>query len=169
MPSPWGFALFHYGRWVPLGPGAAYYPHYHANPDYLRRINRMDTRDPGRIEFQHPPAFGNYANRGAALYNPASAISHGEQVKHYARPVPQEMFGHARPVGQQLPEVVKPQFTPHPAPAPQGAHVPAPGFHLQGGQDFTPQQPQQFHQQQMPQGFAPQGQQGNQRGSQFPP
>ncbi|MDR3505618.1 MAG: FecR domain-containing protein [Acidocella sp.] len=147
--------------WVPLGPGEAYYPHYHTNQDYLRRINRFDMRDPGRVDFQHPPTFGNYANRGAALYGPASGISHGEQAGHYAKPVPYEMFGQARPVGQQFPEAVRPQFTPHSAPAP------TPGFHQQQG--FTPQPqmqplpgqhgtPQQFHQQ-TPGGFAPQGQQ----------
>ena len=153
--------------WVPLGPDEAYYPHYHADRDYFRRINRMDTRDPGRLDFDHPPAFGNYTNRGAALYGPASAISHGEQVRHYAQPVPHEMFGQARPVGQQLPEGVRPQFTPRPAPAPQGARMPAPGFHPQGGQGFAPQgqqQPyhpqgqQQFHPQQMPQVVTPQEQ-----------
>ncbi len=129
--------------WVPLGPGEAYYPHYHADNDYWRRINHWDTRDPGRIDFDHPPGFDIYANRGAALYGPASGISHGEPVGHYAKPVPHEMSGQARPVGQELHESVRPQFTPRPPPAP--------GFHPQGGQ--------QFHQQQMPRVVTPQEQQ----------
>lgn len=157
--------------WVPLGPGEAYYPHYHADQDYMRRINRFDTRDPGQVDFQHPPAFGNYANRGAALYGPASAISHGGQVGHYAKPVPHEMSGQARPMGQQFPEAVRPQFTPHSAPAfhqqsptpqtqsPPGQHGTPQPFHQQTPEGFAPQGQPQFHQQQMPQVVTPQEQQ----------
>ncbi len=157
--------------WVPLGPGEAYYPHYHADQDYMRRINRFDMRNPGQADFQHPPAFEHYANHGAALYGPASAISHGEEARHFAKPVPHEMFGQAQPVGRQFPEAVQPQFTPHAAPAPvfhppqniaPQPRTPPAGqqqFHQQIPGVFAPQGQQPFHQQPMPQVITPQEQQ----------
>ena len=135
--------------WVPLGPDEPYYPHYRCPPDYLRRVNGLEVRDPGHVDFDHPPGFEHYVNHGAALYGPARGFAQGEQVRHYAQPVPHAMFGQAQPVGRQFPQQMRPQFTPHPAPAPEGHGITPPG------QGFHPQQQGPQHQPQMPQVITP--------------
>ena len=79
---------------VPLAPGEPYYPAYHANPAYLRRINQGDVRhfDPA---MHRPPAPGEFANRRAATYMPASAMAHGASAASFGRPVAPGMFGQA--------------------------------------------------------------------------
>ena len=57
--------------WVPLAPGEPFYPAYHADPAYLRRINRGDVRDfdPATHRELAP---GDFVNRQAATYIPAA-------------------------------------------------------------------------------------------------
>ena len=142
--------------WVPLAPGEAYYPSYHADPDYLRRINRVDVRNYTQINEHNTVIINNYANRGGATYVPASAMAHGEQVGRYARPVPDDMFAHARPVQGDFNQVLRPDIShreaaaPHPSdfaqrrdvPPPVISHAPVPeGFRQPGGaghENFVP-------------------------------
>jgi hypothetical protein len=135
--------------WVPLGPGEAYYPSYHADPDYLRRINRVDVRNYTQINIHNTTIINNYANRRAATYIPASAMARGESVSHFGHPVPDQMFTQARPVQGNFNQALKPDISRHAAPAPhptdfaQRHNVPAsivshapmqPGIHPQGAE-----------------------------------
>ena len=63
--------------WVPLAPGEPFYPAYHADLAYLRRINQGDVRhfDPA---MHPPPVSGDFVNRGAATYIPVHAMAHGD-------------------------------------------------------------------------------------------
>lgn len=135
--------------WVPLGPGEAYYPSYHADPDYIRRINRVDVRNYTHIDIHNTTVINNYANRRAATYIPASAMARGEPVSHFGHPVPENMFAHARPVQGNFNQALRPDISHRAAPAPhqtdfsQRRNVPAPivshapvqpGIRPQGGQ-----------------------------------
>jgi hypothetical protein len=145
--------------WVPLAPGEAYYPTYHASPAYIRQINIINTRhfDPDGPR----PDFAHYADRGAATYIPADAMARGAAVSHYGHPVPAEMFSQARPVeGAAFNQAVRPNMTPRPAAAPHPSafadhpaalapsrpgeepgitRPPAPGLHVQGAMVRPPE------------------------------
>jgi hypothetical protein len=117
---------------VPLGPGEAYYPSYHADPDYIRRINRVDVRNYTQINIHNTTIINNYANRRAATYIPASAMARGEPVSHFGHPVPDQMFSQARPVQGNFNQALRPDISHRAAPAPhptdfaQRRNVPAP-------------------------------------------
>jgi hypothetical protein len=103
--------------WVPLAPGEPFYPAYHADRAYLRRINQGDVRhfDPAAHQRLVP---GNFVNRWAATYIPASAMAHGASVAYSGRPVTPEMFGHVHPLGS-FPPTLHPDIRHQPAAAPQ--------------------------------------------------
>ena len=128
--------------WVPLAPGEAYYPSYHADPDYLRRINRVDVRNYTQINVHNTVIFNNYANRHAATYIPGATMARGESVTHFGHAVPEGMFAQARPVQGNFNEALRPNFAPHEAAAPhltdfaQRRDVPPP---VVSHQPFTPQ------------------------------
>ncbi len=166
--EPWGFAPFHYGRWIdgggrwgwvpaaayapgdyeqpvyapavvgffglgagvaitaailasgnvgwlPLGPNEAYYPGYHADPDYLRRMNHGDVRN---FAGGQPVPFDHYANRRAATYIPAADMARGAAVGHFGHPLQPGMFAQARPAGQIFNQAVRPNYAPPHAAAP---------------------------------------------------
>jgi hypothetical protein len=104
--------------WVPLAPGEAYYPSYHADPDYMRRINRVDVRNFTQINVHNTTVINNYANRRAATYIPGAAMARGESVAHYGHAVPEGMFAQARPVQGNFNEALRPNFAPRAAAAP---------------------------------------------------
>jgi hypothetical protein len=104
--------------WVPLAPGEAYYPGYHADPDYMRRINRVDVRDYRQINVHDSMDFNTYANRHAATYIPGAAMARGESVARYGHAVPEGMFGQVRPVQGNVSQALRPDFAPHEAAAP---------------------------------------------------
>jgi hypothetical protein len=178
--EPWGFAPFHYGRWiqdggrwgwcpasaygggdvgwVPLGPGEAYHPYYHADPHYIQQINRVDVRDYQHItinNIHNTTIINNYANHNGATYIQASDMARGESVRHYGHPVTGQMFAQARPVeGGAFNQGIRPDYAPRAAEAPrptdfaQRRDIPAPeisrqpfqpGFRPQGGAPMRPQ------------------------------
>jgi hypothetical protein len=102
--------------WVPLAPGEPFYPVYHADPAYLRRINQGDVRhfDPATHQ---PPAPGDFVNRRAATYIPASAMARGSSVASSGRPVTPEMLGQAHQLGN-FTQTLHLQITHQPAAAP---------------------------------------------------
>jgi hypothetical protein len=110
--------------WVPLAPGEPYYPAYHANPAYLRRINQGDVRhfDPAA---HRPPAPGDFANRRAATYMPAAAMAHGSSTTSFGRPVTPGMFGQAHRFDNFAP-ALRPDITHRPAAAPRPSGFAAP-------------------------------------------
>ncbi len=121
--------------WVPLGPNEPYYPPYRTSPDYVRRINYVNVRDINNVHVSNnyyggtDP--GHFANRRAATFVPAAAMSRGEPVARYGKPVPAADFANARPInpgaahpaaGQpdfRLPTAAAPMAHEHPGVAPQ--------------------------------------------------
>jgi len=130
--------------WVPLAPGEAYYPPYHVDRDYIQRINRVDVHNYTQINIHNTTIINNYANRRAAIYVPASAMTHGDPVGHYGHAMPADMFAKARPIeaGGGFNQALRPAYQPRAAepphltdfaerrdvPAPVMSHAPAP-FH----------------------------------------
>ncbi len=106
--------------WVPLGPGEPYYPHYHADPAYIQRINRIDVRNINVVNIHNTTVINNYVNRNAAYYAPASVIAHGQPVRSYGHPMTPQMFAQARPVGEagHFNQAIQPQYQHHAAPPP---------------------------------------------------
>ena len=106
--------------WVPLGPGEPYYPHYHADPAYIQRINRIDVRNINVVNIHKTTVINNYVNRNAAYYAPASVIAHGQPVRDYGHPLTAQQFAQARPVGEAVHfnQAIRPQYQHPAAPAP---------------------------------------------------
>jgi hypothetical protein len=144
--------------WVPLGPGEAYHPYYHADPHYIQQINRVDVRDYQHItinNIHNTTIINNYANHNGATYIQASDMARGESVRHYGHPVTGQMFAQARPVeGSAFNQGIRPDYAPRAAEAPrptdfaQRHDIPAPavsrqpfqpGFRPQGGEAMHPQ------------------------------
>jgi hypothetical protein len=121
--------------WVPLGPGEAYHPWYHASSGYLQRINAGHVKDPGAIGNTVAPR--DFANRAAATSVPASVMLGSRPVRQFARPMSEQALAAAHPVVGEQP--VRPTartlgVTPAvahqlnlPAAGVQGAHRAAPG------------------------------------------
>jgi hypothetical protein len=122
--------------WVPLGPNEAYYPSYHASPDYIRRINIVNVRNINTVNVTNND-YGNaapehFVNRRAATFVSAADMSRGAPVARYGRPVPASDFAGARPItpgfaarpanGQpafRLPNATAPLAHEHPGIGPQ--------------------------------------------------
>jgi len=86
--------------WVPLGPGEAYHPWYHASSGYVQRINAGHVKDPGAIGATVAPR--DFANRAAATSVPASVMLGSRPVRPYARPMSDQALAAAQPVvGEQ--------------------------------------------------------------------
>ena len=102
--------------WVALAPGEPFYPPYHADPAYLRRINRSDVRD-FNPAVHRELAPRDFVNRQAATYIPAGAMARGSSVAYFGRPMTPEMFGHAHPLGG-FNQALHPEITHQPAAAP---------------------------------------------------
>ena len=86
--------------WVPLGPGEAYHPWYHASEGYVRQINAGHVRDPAAIN--NPVVINQFANRGAATAVPAGVMLGSHQIRTAARPLSAATFATAHPViGEQ--------------------------------------------------------------------
>lgn len=86
--------------WVPLGPGEAYHPWYHASMGYVRQINTGNVRDPASIG--NGIALNELANRRAATSVPAIVMLDSQSVRAAARPVSATTFAAAHPVvGEQ--------------------------------------------------------------------
>jgi hypothetical protein len=86
--------------WVPLGPGEAYHPWYHASGGYLRQINSGHVRDPAAIG--NTVAVNTLVNRSAATEVPAGVMLGSRPVRGAAHPVPPQAFAEAHPViGEQ--------------------------------------------------------------------
>ena len=121
--------------WVPLGPGEAYHPWYHASSGYLQRINAGHVKDPAAIGATVAPR--DFANRGAATSVPASVMLGSRPVRQFARPMSEQTLAAAHPVAvDQLVRPTPRTFGVTPAVARQlnlpaagapGAHRPAPG------------------------------------------
>jgi hypothetical protein len=89
--------------WVPLGPQEPYYPPYRASPDYIRRINIVNVRNINIVNTTNNYYGGNFApdhfaNRRAATFVPAAAMTRGDPVARYGRPVAPAQLAAARPV-----------------------------------------------------------------------
>ena len=82
--------------WVPLGPGEAYHPWYHASSGYLQRINAGHVKDPAAIGATVAPR--DFANRGAATSVPASVMLGSRPVRQFARPMSEQTLAAAHPV-----------------------------------------------------------------------
>lgn len=146
--------------WVPLGPGEPYYPHYHADPAYIQRINRIDVRNINVVNIHNNTVITNYANRRAAYYAPASAFSQGRPVRDAGHPMTPQMFGQARPVGHDanFNQAIQPHMQRPPAQAPHPTafetrhDIPHPQFQpgapqVHGAQPHPEQHQQPQHQQ----------------------
>jgi len=163
--------------WVPLGPGEAYHPYYHADPHYIQQINRVDVRNYQNITINHTTVINNYVNRNGATYIGAGEMARGESVRNYGHEVPAAMFAQARPVeGGAFNQAIRPSYAPRAAEAPrltdfaQRRDVPAPAvshetfqpdMRPQPGEAMRPQgvePPQGFHPQNMPEYHPPAGQ-----------
>ncbi len=109
--------------WIPLGPGEAYHPYYHADPRYIQQINRTDVRDYQHItvnNIHNTTVINNYANHNGATYIQASDMARGESVRNYGHPVTGQMFAQARPVeGGAFNQAIRPSYAPRAAQAPQ--------------------------------------------------
>ncbi len=79
--------------WVPLAPGEPFYPAYHADPAYLRRINQGDVR-------HFDPAIASGARSGRFRQPPGrhlhSRLGHGARC-FGGRCRPADDAGHVRP------------------------------------------------------------------------
>ncbi len=107
--------------WVPLGPNEPYYPPYRVGQDYFRRINVVNVRNVNNYNYSvHNTTiinnYNNYANRRAAMYEPAADLSSGRPVGHYGHPVQAADFAKARPIAYDT------------APGAHGAALPPPNF-----------------------------------------
>ncbi len=109
--------------WVPLGPGEAFRPYYHASEDYDRRINRNSVRDVDHIRFGDPGGFTpeHFANRRGATYIDGGALSRGEQVARFGHKAGPDDFAKARPLGagSELPRAEASLARVHPGQAPR--------------------------------------------------
>ncbi len=104
--------------WVPLAPGEAYYPSYHTDPAYLRRINRWNVHNIRQISARPPENIAVYANRHAATYIPGAAMARGDSIARYGHTVPEGMIAQAHPVHGDFNQALHPNFVPHAAEAP---------------------------------------------------
>jgi hypothetical protein len=111
--------------WVPLAPDEPFYPYYHYSPAYLRNVNYVNVRNINVVNIHNTTVnnyYGHFANRGAATYIPADAMSRGGDVAHYARPVPTAQLASARPFdvdgGGRAAPLPAPHYAPRPAAAP---------------------------------------------------
>lgn len=87
--------------WVPLGPGEAYHPWYHASDDYRRQINVAHVSNVTTANNTNVTV-NNFINRNAATAVPATAMAASRPVAALAQPVSPQQFAAARPVlGQQ--------------------------------------------------------------------
>jgi hypothetical protein len=125
--------------WVPLAPNEPYYPNYpryRPTPEYYRQINQVNVRNINVVNIHNTTInnynYGTLANRRAATYIPADAMSRGEMVSRYGKPAPQTMLASARPVGPGdfHPGAAQPGQPPHAGPMalppPQFQHREAP-------------------------------------------
>ena len=156
--------------WVPLAPDEPYYPCYHTDHDYLRRINRVDVRNYQQININnyHTLVVNHYVDRSGATFIPAQDMARGAPVANYGRPIPGRIFAQAHPMPGDFNRALRPNFSPPPAPAPRPgnfaqhrapppmviSHQPVPPqFHPQAPmpqvhsptQQFHPPMQQQFH------------------------
>jgi hypothetical protein len=105
--------------WVPLAPGEAYHPPYHANDGYIQRINRIDISRTTNIN-ERVTTINNYANRGGATYVPAAAMARGERINRAGGgAIPPGEMEHARPAEGMINSAIRPNVTQRPAQAPQ--------------------------------------------------
>jgi hypothetical protein len=106
--------------WVPLGPGEAYRPYYHASPDYVRRINRVNVRNFNINTEQN--TYNDFANRRGATFVPASAMSRGEPVARFNHAPAAGDVAAVRPInpgaGNHLPPAAGPLAHEQPGAAP---------------------------------------------------
>jgi hypothetical protein len=103
--------------WVPLAPGEAYRPPYHASAGYIQRLNRIDAPRGG---FDGSMPIDHYANRGGATYVPAAAMAHGERIgRAGGGPVPAGELSRARPAAGAIDQAVRPAIAPRAAAAPR--------------------------------------------------
>jgi hypothetical protein len=109
--------------WVPLGPGEPFRPYYHTTPDYDRRINMLNVRNAGDVNFKDTRVDpSHFANRRGATYIPAEAMSHGDPVARFGHPVGATMLAGARTAGGadfRLPPQSAPLAHVHPGAAPR--------------------------------------------------
>ncbi len=86
--------------WVPLGPGEAYHPWYHASDNYVRQVNVTHISNVSNVS--NVTTINNYINRGAATSVPAAVMTGSRPVQTAAQPITPQQFAAARPVyGQQ--------------------------------------------------------------------
>jgi hypothetical protein len=86
--------------WVPLGPGEAYHPWYHASQGYLQRINAGHVKDPAAIGNSVAPR--DFVNRAAATAVPASVMLGSRPVRQFAHPISAQTLAAEHPVvGEQ--------------------------------------------------------------------
>ena len=81
--------------WVPLGPGEAYRPWYHASDRYVQGVNPGRPHDVGAIT--------GYANRGATTLVPAGVMAGSRPVREAAQTVSPQTLAAARPVSGREP------------------------------------------------------------------
>lgn len=88
-----------YVGWVPLAPGEAYYPTYHASPRYIQRINVTHVTNVTRIVNNVTiTTINNYVNRHAAIVAPASVVAASRPVAPAARIARAQQLASARPI-----------------------------------------------------------------------
>jgi hypothetical protein len=107
--------------WVPLGPGEAFHPYYHASPAYVRRINIVNVRNFNEINEHNTINYNNFANRRGATFVPSSAMSHGENVARYNHMPASSELASARqidPGTSNLPRAAGPLAAERPGTAP---------------------------------------------------
>jgi len=81
--------------WIPLGPGEAYHPWYHASDRYVQGVNPGRPRDVGAVT--------GYANRGATTLVPAGVMAGSRPVRPAAQTVSPQTLAAARPVSGREP------------------------------------------------------------------
>ena len=107
--------------WFPLAPGEIYWPSYHADPSYVRALNRANVANIDAIAFPRggrPPAEitnAQFANRRFATVVPQHVFASTGRVDPPARQMPFATLDHAR-VSMQSPSIrpVRSQALPGP-------------------------------------------------------
>lgn len=86
--------------WLPLGPREAYHPWYRASDRYLQRVNTGPGISATTLSRTAP--LSSFANRGAAMVAPSTAITSSRPMRGVAQRVDPAQLAQARPVlGQQ--------------------------------------------------------------------
>ena len=145
--------------WVPLGPHEPYYPWFHAQPGYVRSVNRPYIRNVAEVvnryqdrSYVRTLQLNQFVNRGAVTVVPGAVMAFSRPVAAMAEPIGPDRLAGFRPSAEHLPVLptagavgltgglATRLHIPGGAAAVAAAHTAAPGpqFHPGQGQAVSP-------------------------------